>query len=42
MSQYPVLSTDQSALHFNPWQTCSIKHHFDYPGKHSATLQLMR
>ena len=36
-AQYPVLCTDQSALHFTPWQTCSIKH-TDFAGKHSAML----
>ena len=30
------------ALHFTPWQTCSCQRHFDFSGKHSATLQLVR
>ena len=39
---YPVFETDQSALHFTPWQTCSFQHHFYFYGKHSAMLQLLR
>ena len=34
--QYPVLRTAQSALHFSLWQSCSIKHHRNFP-----MLQLM-
>jgi len=30
---YPVLTT-QSAVHSTPWQTCSVKHHVDFSGKH--------
>ena len=30
VAQYPVLRTDQSALYFIPWQTCSIEHHLDF------------
>ena len=26
----------------HPWQTCSFQHHFDFSGKHPATLQLLR
>ena len=37
---YPVRMTGQSALHFNPWQTCSFQGHIYFSGKHSATLQL--
>ena len=37
-----VLKIAQSALHFTPWQTCSIKYYLNFPGKHPATLQLMR
>ena len=37
--QYPVV-TAANAL--PPWETCSIKHHLHFAGKHSATLQLQR
>ena len=41
ITQYPGLMTAQSALHFTSSQTCSIKHHVDFSGKHPAMLQLM-
>ena len=31
---YPVLRNTQSAVHSIPWQTCSVKHHVDFSGKH--------
>ena len=42
IARYPVLRTAQSALHFTSWPTCSIQGHFNFSGKHSATLQLLR
>ena len=42
IAQYPVHRTAQSALHFTPWQTCSFQGHFNFSGKHSAMLQLLR
>ena len=30
IAQYLILRTDQSALQFTPWQTCSIEHHLDF------------
>ena len=42
ITQYPVLRTSQSVLHFTPWQTCSFQSHFNFSGKHSATLKLLR
>ena len=39
--QYQNLKIARTALHISPWQTCSIKHHLNFSGKHSATLQLM-
>ena len=39
---YPVHRTAQSALHFTHWQTCSFQGHFNFFGKYSATLQLLR
>ena len=41
IARYPVLGTAQSALHFNPWQTCLFQHQLDFSGKHSAMLQLL-
>ena len=38
----PVLRTAQIALHFTPLQTCSFQGHFNFSGKHLATLQLLR
>ena len=39
IAQYP----DCSKLFYTlfPWQTCSVKQHLNYSGKHPATLQLM-
>ena len=37
----PVLRTAQSALRFTHWQTCSFQCHFNFSGKHSATLHLL-
>ena len=42
VAQYPTLRIGQSALHFTPWQTCSIEHHLGFSGKHSAMRQLIR
>ena len=42
IARYTVHGTAQSALHFTPWQTCLFQRHFDFTGKHSATLQLLR
>ena len=39
---YPVIGTAQGALHFNPWPTCSFQRHFDFVGKHQASLHLLR
>ena len=36
IAQYPVLRTVQSALHFTSGQTCSLRHHLGFPGKHPA------
>ena len=36
--QYPVLRTAQSILNFTAWKTCSIKHYFNFSGKHSVIL----
>ena len=33
---YPVCWTDQSVLHFIPWQTCSFWHKLDFSGKQSS------
>ena len=33
---YPVRWTAQSALHFLPWQTCSIQHQLGFSWKHSS------
>ena len=38
---YPVLGTAQCALHFTPWQTCSLQCQLDFSRKHSAMLQLL-
>ena len=32
----------QSALHFTPWQTCSFRHKFDFPGTHSSHAAIRR
>ena len=40
--EYPIFRIAQNALHFNPWQTGPIKHHFNLSGKHPATLLLIR
>ena len=42
IARYAVLGTAKSALPFTPWHTCSFQHHFDFSGKHSATLQVLR
>ena len=34
IARYPVRSTDQSALHFTPWQTCSFQDHLNFSEKH--------
>ena len=36
VAQYPVLRIAQSAVHFNPWQICSIEFHFDFYVKHAT------
>ena len=30
IAQYLILEITQSALHFTPWQTCSIEHHLGF------------
>ena len=32
----PFVRTAQSAVHFNPWQTCSVQHLLDFSGMHCA------
>ena len=39
MVQYPVVRTNPGVYTL---QTCSIEHHFNFFGKHPATVQLMR
>ena len=34
-AQYPILRIAQSTL--LPWQTCSLRHHLNFSGKHRAT-----
>ena len=42
-ARYPVHGTDCSKrFTLRPRQTCSSHRHLDFPGKHSATLQLLR
>ena len=41
-AQYQVLMTVRGVLHVPPWQTCPIKLHLYFSGKHPATLQLIR
>ena len=38
-----VFSPSDFSEHFtlHPWQTCSFRHHIDFSGKHSASLQLL-
>ena len=37
IAQYPILRIAQSAYTLLPWQTCSIRHHLNFSGKHPAT-----
>ena len=39
---FTVLGTVQSAPRFTPWQTCSFQCRFDFSGKRSVTLLLLR
>jgi len=36
-----VFMVSAIAMHFVPWQTCSVKHQLGFARKHPAMLQLM-
>ena len=40
LARHQIIGTAQSALHFTPWQTCSIEHHLNFSGRYPDTLQL--
>ena len=40
-AQYPILRL-KARYTLLPWQTCSIRHHLNFYGKHPAMLQVMR